>query len=66
VPGGPDLKWEPPAYLLRLGPPIRPDHEVRTGNGIPRSTRVTVDIDLLLTSPTITDAYHLSTARRAG
>jgi hypothetical protein len=64
VPGAPDLRWEAPAYLLRLGPPIRPDHQVPTGSGIPRSMRVTVDIDLLLTSPTITDAYHRSTARR--
>jgi hypothetical protein len=66
VPGAPDLRWEAPAFLLRLGPPIRPDHPVRTGNGIPRSMRVTVDIDLLLTSPTITEAYHRSTARRSG
>jgi len=58
--------WEVPHFLLRLGPPIRPDHEVRTGKGIVRSARVTVDIDLLLTSSTITEAFHLSTARRAG
>jgi hypothetical protein len=66
VPGAPDAMWEVPHFLLRLGPPIRPDHEVRTGKGIVRSARVTVDIDLLLTSSTITEAFHLSTARRAG
>ncbi len=66
VPGAPDAMWEVPHFLLRLGPPIRPDHEVRTGKGIVRSARVTVDIDLLLTSSTITEAFHQSTARRAG
>lgn len=65
IPGGPDSLWEVPHFLLRLGPPIRPDHEVRTGTGIVRSTRVTVDIDLLLTSATITEALAATRARRA-
>ena len=66
VPDAPNLTWDAPNFLLRLGPPIRPDHEVRTGKGIPQSMRVTVDLDLLLTSDTITDAYALMKARQRG
>ena len=65
-PGAPDLRWDEPAYFLRLGPPFRPDHEVRTGKGIPQSMRVTVDLDLLLTSETITEAYALMKERQRG
>lgn len=64
--GVPDLIWDEPIFMLTLGPAIRPDHEVRTGSGIVRSARVWVDIDLLLTSATITEAAELSRARRAG
>jgi hypothetical protein len=65
-PGAPEMKWDVPNFLLHLGPPIRPDHEVRTAKGIPQSMRVTVDIDLLLTSATITEAYALQKARQRG
>lgn len=64
--GVPDLIWSEPIFMLTLGPAIRPDHEVRTGSGIVRSARVWVDIDLLLTSATITEAAELSRARRVG
>ena len=64
VPVAPNLTWDAPNFLLRLGPPICPDHEVRTGKGIPQSMRVTVDLDLLLTSATITEAYALQKARQ--
>lgn len=66
IPGAPDLDWEQPNFMLTLGPAIRPNHEVRTGPGIVRSGRVWVDIDLLLTSSTITEAAERSRARRAG
>jgi hypothetical protein len=66
IPGAPDIGWEQPTFMLTLGPPMRPDHEVRTGSGIIRSGRVWVDIDLLLTSQTITEAAELSRARRGG
>jgi hypothetical protein len=66
IPGVPDLVWDQPTFMLTLGPAIRPDHEVRTGRGIVRSGRVWVDIDLLLTSATITEAAERSRARRAG
>jgi len=66
IPGVPDLVWDQPTFMLTLGPAIRPDHEVRTGSGIVRSGRVWVDIDLLLTSATITEAAERSRARRAG
>ncbi len=64
IPGVPDLEWGQPHFLLTLGPPIRPGHEVRTGRGVVRSARVWVDIDLLLTSTTITEAAERSRARR--
>lgn len=65
-PGAPDTSNWDPSFLLTLGPAIRPDHEVRTGKGIVRSARVWVDIDLLLTSTTITEAAELTRRRRAG
>ena len=65
IPGAPDLPWDEPHYVLRLGPPIRPDHEVRTGPSIVQANRVWCDIDLLLTSATITDALVATRARRS-
>ena len=59
------MEWGP-HFLLTLGPAIRPDHDMRTGPGIVRSARVWVDIDLLLTSATITEAANTSRARRRG
>ena len=63
-PESPTTTWEP-HYVLKLGKPMRPASEVRTGSGIRRSARVWADIDLLLTSTTITDAHRLSLARRS-
>lgn len=62
--GSPPTSWAP-HYVLELGPPIRPSTEVRTGTGIHRNMWVWADIDLLLTSSTITDAHRLSNARRS-
>ncbi len=64
VPGAPDLKWDAPAFLLHLGPPIKPDHTVATG-GLFGSARHTADLDLLLTSGTVKEAVEL-TKERAG
>jgi hypothetical protein len=64
-PGAPDLRWDEPAYLLRLGPPFRPNHEVRTGAGIFRAAPVTADLDLLLTSTTVSEARDATKARRS-
>jgi hypothetical protein len=65
-PDAPDTSdWEP-HFLMTLGPAIRPDHEVRTGSGIVRSARVWVDIDLLLTAKTISEAAVESRRRHAG
>ncbi len=56
-----------PASPVRAScPPIFPNHEVRTAKGIPHSMRVTVNIDLLLTSATITEAFALQKARQPG
>jgi hypothetical protein len=65
-PGAPDLAWDEPAYFLRLGPPFRPNHEVRTGPGIFRAAPLTADLDLLLTCATISEARDATKARRAG
>ena len=54
-----------PHYLLTLGPPIRPPTEIRNGPSIMRAMRTWIDIDLLLTSPTITDALKATRARRS-
>lgn len=52
-----------PMYVLKLGDPIVPPHEVRTGPRIVRSSRCWCMIDTLLTSPTISDALD-ETQRR--
>lgn len=65
-PGAPDTSHWDPHFLMALGPPIHPDHEVRTGPGIVRSARVWVDIDLLLSSDTITEAAAESRRRHQG
>lgn len=41
------MRWDAPAYLLTLGPPFWPDHQVKTGKGIFRAAPVTADLDLL-------------------
>jgi hypothetical protein len=66
IPGAPNLTWEEPAYFLRLGPPFRPNHTVRTGPGIFRAAPVTADLDLLLTCDTISEARDHTKARRLG
>lgn len=53
-----------PHFLLKLGAPIRPDHEVRTGPRIVQSNRVWCEIDALLTCKTITDALEVTERRR--
>jgi len=64
LPGAPDTsEWEP-HFLLTLGPAIHPQHDVPTGRGIQRSARVWVDIDLLLTCATITEALQATKSRR--
>lgn len=63
LPEAPSQEWEP-HFILTLGPPIRPGREVPTGKRIQRSARVWVDIDLLLTASTITEAWELSRGRR--
>jgi hypothetical protein len=65
-PGAPDTSDWDPHFLMTLGPAIRPDHEVRTGRGIVRSARVWVDIDLLLTAVTISEAADQTRRRHAG
>ena len=59
----PPTPWEP-HFLLTLGPAIRPPHHTPTGPRIRRSARVWADIDLLLTSPSISEAHTLTLQRR--
>jgi hypothetical protein len=54
-----------PHYLLRLGPPIVPPHEVKNGPKISRAMRVWCMLDTLLTCSTITGAWA-ETKRRLG
>lgn len=63
-PGVPAAEGDP-HYLLTLGPPIRPPTEIRNGPSIMRAMRTWIDIDLLLTSPTITDALKATRQRRS-
>jgi len=55
---------EDPLFVLSLGPPITPSREVPNGPSVQRNMRVWVDIDLLLTSPTISDALKATHERR--
>jgi hypothetical protein len=63
-PGVPPTDWDPP-LLLTLGPPIRPRTEIRNGPSIMRAMRTWIDIDLLLTSATITEALKATRTRRS-
>lgn len=58
-------RWEGPYYLLHLGPEIRPPRKVPNGPGVQRNMRLWCMLDLLLTSPTITDAFLKTKKRRA-
>jgi hypothetical protein len=60
-----DKKIEP-HYLLKLGPAIRPPHEVRTGDKIRQAMRVRAMLDLLLTCSTITEARDRTQERLGG
>ena len=51
-------------YLYELGPAIEPAHEVRIGNRIVRNNRVWAQIDTLLTSKTISEAWEISQSRK--
>ena len=52
-----------PRYVFRLGPSFRPDHEVRTGKGLPMATRCWCMLDTLMTCRTISEAKQ-ETKRR--
>lgn len=52
-----------PHFLYKLGPAIRPGHEVRNGDGVQRSVRRWAFLDLLLTSKTISAACKASKRR---
>lgn len=64
--GDAEDKSDVPHYLFRLGPPIRPPHEVKNGSGIRQANRVWWMLDLLLTAPTITDALRETKRRLDG
>jgi hypothetical protein len=60
-PESPDEEEEP-YFLYKLGPPIRPSRELKSGKVV-RSMRVWAMLDLLLTSKTISDARVASDKR---
>ncbi len=64
VPGAPAIEWDEPVFMLRLGPPIRPDHEVRAGR-LYGPGHQWADLDLLLTASTVREAVDQSRSRRA-
>lgn len=51
-----------PHFEYRLGPVIKPAHDVKTGN-LYRAQRVWAALDLLLTSQTVSEARDLTNAR---
>jgi hypothetical protein len=63
-PGAPRAESDP-HFVLTLGPPIRPPAPIPSGASIRRAIRIWADIDLLLTSATITDAWKATKARRS-
>lgn len=64
LPGADDTVVEP-HYLLKLGPPIKPPHEVKNGDRVVRANRVWCMIDLLLTCSTISEALDATERRLA-
>lgn len=52
-----------PHFVYSLGPPIRPNHVVKSGPRVQRSARVRVMLDLLLTCETITEALDKTKER---
>jgi hypothetical protein len=52
-----------PHFVYRLGPPIRPEKEVKNGPSVRQSARVKVMLDLLLTCDTITEAWKKTNER---
>ncbi len=58
----PDKEEKEPLFLYRLGPAIRPAHEVKNGK-VQRNARRWAMLDLLLTSKTISDACEASKVR---
>lgn len=58
----PPTTWEP-HFVLTLGPAIRPPQDTPTGSRIRRAARIWADIDLLLTSPSISEAHTLTLQR---
>jgi hypothetical protein len=62
VPGAPAIEWDEPVFLLQLGPPIRPDHRVRTGK-LYGPAHHWADLDLLLTASTVREAVDGSNER---
>jgi hypothetical protein len=57
-------EFDRPHYIYYLGPPIKPDHEVKSGR-VTRSLRVEAALDLLLTCKTISDARDKTKRRLA-
>jgi hypothetical protein len=61
-PESPSWQEKEPHFLYKLGPPIRPSQEVKSGKVV-RAIRVWAMLDLLLTSKTISDARDASDKR---
>jgi len=57
--------WAGPYYLLGLGPEMKPPKPVSNGPNVQRNMRLWCMLDLLLTSPTISDAFLETKKRKA-
>ncbi len=64
IPEIPYTKMDVKHYLYELGPEIKPIKEVKTGDRIRMNNRVWAQIDTLLTSDTISEAYEISKNRK--
>ncbi len=62
VPGA-KTRDDVPRFVVKLGPPIRPAHPIRSGPI--RDTRIWAEIDLLLTSETVQEAREQTRQRHA-
>jgi hypothetical protein len=60
IPGAPNLSWDEPHYLIKLGPAKRPPHRIATGKGIYGPARHWVDEGILLNSSSLADAMRRS------
>ena len=63
IPEMPDKEWDDAHFIYTLGPAIKPNKTIKTGNKVRMAARVWAMLDLLLTADTISEAMDLSKQR---